>query len=50
MDYEISFHPEALKEFCALDGSLKLLVKKQLEKLKNHLFSAKNLGIKADMI
>ena len=27
--YEIKFHPEALKEFCNLDGSVKLLVKKQ---------------------
>ena len=34
MEYEIKFHPEALKEFCALDGSIKVLVKKQLEKLK----------------
>ncbi len=28
MEYEIKFHPDALKEFCALDESLKLLVKK----------------------
>lgn len=32
--YEIKFHPAALKEFCALDGSVKILVKKQLDKLK----------------
>lgn len=39
MEYEIKFHPEALKEFCALDGSIKVLVKKQLEKLKKIAFS-----------
>lgn len=27
MEYEIKFHPEALKEFCALDGSIKVLAK-----------------------
>lgn len=32
--YKIQFHPEALKEFCQLDGSVKVLVKKQLEKLQ----------------
>lgn len=47
MDYEISFHPEALKEFCALDGSLKLLVKKQLEKLKKSPFLGEELGNKS---
>ena len=34
MEYEIKFHPMALQEFCELDGSIKKLVKKQLEKLK----------------
>ena len=33
--YEIKFHPEALKEFCNLDGSVKILVKKQLKNFKN---------------
>lgn len=36
--YEIKFHPAALKEFCALDGSVKILVKKQLDKLKAQPF------------
>ena len=30
MEYEIRFHPAALKEFCELDGSVKKLVKKQV--------------------
>ena len=34
--YKIQFHPEALKEFCKLDGSVKVLVKKQLEKLQKN--------------
>lgn len=34
MEYEIKFHPAALQEFCELDGSIKKLVKKQLDKLK----------------
>lgn len=46
MEYEIKFHPEALKEFCALDGSIKVLVKKQLEKLKKSPFLGEELGNK----
>lgn len=46
MEYEIKFHPEALKEFCALDGSIKVLVKKQLEKLKKSPFFGEELGNK----
>ena len=46
MEYEIKFHPEALKDFCALDGSIKILVKKQLEKLKTSPFLGEELGNK----
>lgn len=46
MEYEIKFHPEALKEFCALDGSIKVLVKKQLKKLKKSPFLGEELGNK----
>ncbi|MDY5049558.1 MAG: hypothetical protein SPF11_08465 [Treponema porcinum] len=38
MEYKIEFHPAALKEFCELDGSIKKLVKKQLDKLKTSPF------------
>ena len=38
MEFEIKFHPAALKEFCELDGSIKKLVKKQLDKLKTSPF------------
>ena len=46
MEYEIKFHPEALKEFCTLDGSIKKLVKKQLDKLKTTPFLGEELGNK----
>ncbi len=46
MEYEIKFHPEALKEFCALDGSVKKLVKKQLDKLKTSPLLGEELGNK----
>ena len=46
MEYEIRFHPEALKEFCALDGSIKKLVKKQLDKLKTSPLLGEELGNK----
>ena len=46
MDYEIKFHPAALKEFCELDGSVKKLVKKQLDKLKTAPFLGEELGNK----
>lgn len=42
--YEIKFHPAALKEFCALDGSVKILVKKQMDKLKTQPFLGEELG------
>ena len=44
--YEIKFHPEALKEFCKLDGSVKILVKKQIEKLQKSPFLGEELGNK----
>ena len=44
--YEIKFHPEALKEFCLLDGSVKILVKKQLEKLQKSPYLGEELGNK----
>ena len=46
MEYKILFHPEALKEFCALDGSVKQLVKKQIDKLKNTPELGEELGNK----
>ena len=42
--YEIKFHPAALKEFCSLDGSVKILVKKQMDKLKTQPFLGEELG------
>ena len=44
--YKIQFHPEALKEFCQLDGSVKVLVKKQLEKLQKSPLLGEELGNK----
>mgnify|MGYP002625033814 CR=1 FL=1 len=46
MEYEIKFHPEALKEFCSLDGSVKKLVKKQIDKLKTAPLLGEELGNK----
>jgi mRNA interferase RelE/StbE len=46
LEYEIKFHPEALKEFSALDGSVKKLVKKQLDKLKTSPLLGEELGNK----
>ena len=46
MEFEIKFHPAALKEFCELDGSIKKLVKKQLDKLKKSPFLGEELGNK----
>ena len=46
MEYEIKFHPLALQEFCELDGSIKKLVKKQLDKLKTSPLLGKELGNK----
>lgn len=46
MEYQIKFHPEALKEFCSLDGSIKKLVKKQIDKLKTSPFLGEELGNK----
>ncbi len=46
MEYKIEFHPAALKEFCDLDGSIKKLVKKQLDKLKTSPFLGEELGNK----
>ena len=50
MEYQIKFHPAALQEFCKLDGSIKKLVKKQLDKLKNLIFWVKNSATKTNMI
>lgn len=46
MEYQIKFHPEALKEFCSLDGSIKKLVKKQIDKLKTSPLLGEELGNK----
>ncbi len=46
MEYEIKFHLDALKEFCKLDGSIKILVKKQLDKLKKSPLIGEELGNK----
>lgn len=50
MEYQIKFHPAALQEFCKLDGSIKKLVKKQLDKLKKFPLLGEELGTKTDMI
>ena len=46
MEYEIKFHPMALQEVCSLDGSVKKLVKKQLDKLKTSPLLGEELGTK----
>ena len=46
MKYEIKFHPLALQKFCELDGSIKKLVKKQLDKLKTSPLLGEELGNK----
>ena len=46
MEYEIKFHPMALQEICSLDGSVKKLVKKQLDKLKTSPLLGEELGNK----
>ena len=46
MKYEIKFHPMALQELCSLDGSVKKLVKKQLDKLKTSPLLGEELGNK----
>lgn len=46
MEYEIKFHPMALKEFLELDGSIKKLVKKQMDKLKTAPLLGEELGNK----
>ena len=46
MEYEIKFHPMALQEFFSLDGSVKKLVKKQLDKLKTSPLLGEELGNK----
>ena len=46
MEYEVKFHPAALKEFFELDGSIKKLVKKQLDKLKTSPLLGEELGNK----
>ena len=46
MEYQIKFHPAALQEFCKLDGSIKKLVKKQLDKLKKSPLLGEELGNK----
>ncbi len=46
MEYEIKFHPMALQEFSSLDGSVKKLVKKQLDKLKTSPLLGEELGNK----
>lgn len=46
MEYQVKFHPAALKEFCELDGSIKKLVKKQLDKLKKSPLLGEELGNK----
>ncbi len=46
MEFEVKFHPLALQEFCNLDGSIKKLVKKQLDKLKISPLIGEELGNK----
>lgn len=44
--YTIKFHPKALEELSSLDGSLKVLVKKQIEKLQTSPKLGEELGNK----
>jgi mRNA-degrading endonuclease RelE of RelBE toxin-antitoxin system len=46
MTYDIAFHPEAKKELDSLDGRVRIVVLKQLNKLMNNLVW--NLDIKQD--
>ena len=46
MEYEIKFHPAALKEFCGLDGSIEKLVIKQVDELKTSPLLGEELGNK----
>ncbi|MEI6090153.1 MAG: type II toxin-antitoxin system RelE/ParE family toxin [bacterium] len=47
MNYRIVFHSEAKKEFDELDGSLKILVLKQLKKLISNPLLGEAIGNKA---
>ena len=46
MNYKIKFHPLAEKELNNLDGSVKILVIKQISKLRNNPEYGENLGNK----
>ena len=46
MNYTIKFHPLAEKELNKLDGSIKILVIKQISKLKNNPDYGEDLGNK----
>ena len=46
MNYKIKFHPLAEKELNNLDGSVKILVIKQIAKLKNNPDHGEDLGNK----
>ena len=47
MNYNIIFHPEAKKELDSLDGSVKIKVLKQINKLKTNPILGYDLGNKA---
>ncbi len=47
MSCEVRLHPDALAEFQALDGRLRLLVAKQLIKLQENPHAGKELGNRA---
>lgn len=46
MTYEIEFHEEALKEFLSLDGSVRKLVAKQIQKISTAPQLGEELGNK----
>jgi mRNA interferase RelE/StbE len=46
---EIEFIPEAVKDYESLDGSIKILAKEKIEKLKDNPFIGEELGNKNNM-
>jgi len=49
MTYAVKFDPEAYREYQSLDGSVKKMVYKQIEKLKERPQLGEELGNKAGM-
>jgi mRNA interferase RelE/StbE len=49
MTYDIAFHPEAKKELDALDGRVRIVILKQLNKLMSNPHLGEELGHKAGL-